>query len=110
MRPDRPQELGGIWTRHLVTEADAARPERRQHLLEVRELLAREPGERREQLLPLGVLEEEAHRARGRLLLAVGVVEQDLVEVGKGPREPGLVRRRPEAQHGRLLARGRSLP
>src|SRR5439155_8497896 len=52
VRADRPQELGGIWARHQVTEPDAARGERRQHLLEVRQLLAREPGERHEQRLP----------------------------------------------------------
>src|SRR3989442_8128124 len=105
-----PHELARIRARHLVAERDAPRGELRQHRLEVAELLARELRERQQQLAPLGVLEEEAHRGGRRLLLAVGVVEEDLVEVRARTHHPRGTRRGREAQHGALLPRRRRPP
>jgi len=103
-------ELPGVRARHLMAERDAMRRELCQHLLEVAELLARELRERHQQLPPLGVLEEEAHRGGRRLLLAVGVVEEDLVEVRARTLDPRATRRGREAQHGAFLPRRRRPP
>src|SRR5438552_7229436 len=106
-RTDGLHELPGVRARHLMAERDATRRELSQHLLEVAELLARELRERHQQLPPLGVLEEEAHRGGRRLLLAVNVVEEDLVEVRARTLDPRATRRGSETQHGALLARRR---
>src|SRR5207247_1387290 len=109
-RADRLPELARVRARHLMTERDPAHRELRQHRLEVLQLLARELRERHQQLPPLGILEEEAHRGGGCLLLAVGVVEEDLVEVRARTLDPRPIRRGGEAQHRGLLARRRGPP
>src|SRR5215469_10814516 len=70
---DAGHELGGVWTRALATEPEAARPEAIEDLLEVGQLLPGQPGERSEKLGLLGIAKKQAQRRRRRLLLAMGV-------------------------------------
>ena len=70
----------------VTAEGEAALGEQREHLLEVHQLLAREPRERREQGGVLRIAEEQLHRGAGGLLLAVRVVDQQLVAGGASAR------------------------
>src|SRR5579862_4368420 len=93
VRAHRRHQPLGVRARDETPEAEAPLRERGQDLLEVEQLLAREPGERREQGLLLGIAEEEADRRGRRLLLAVGVVDEHLVERRDGTRPPAGNRR-----------------
>src|SRR5262245_43629984 len=72
----------------------------REHLLEVLQLLAREPRQRGEELGALGTAKEQAHRGRVGLLLAVRVVDQDVVEMQQRALDPPGTGRGSEVEHG----------
>ena len=71
-----------------------------EHRLEVVQLLARQLRERARQLRTLRVAEDQRQRGAGGLLLGVGVVQQDRVDVGQGPVEPGGSAAGRQVQHG----------
>jgi hypothetical protein len=110
VRADDRQERRRVRTRVETSERDAAAGEHREHLLEVRELLARERGERRHQRGPVLVAEDEVDRGRGGLLLAVRVVEEDHVEVRERAVRPGGIGRCGEGEHRLECSRRRLRP
>lgn len=100
----RLHELGRVRAGRQSAELVAAPPDVADHLLEVLELFARQPGERHGELCELGVAEHQTDRGRGRLLLAVGVIDEQLVEAAERRAAPGRIGARMQVQHSRREA------